>query len=75
MFELKDATRAGALLTATKVYRDGTVERFEGVFLNRTERTSPTDSGTTTFGLGVVLDTPLEINGNTFDKLFFPLKN
>ena len=73
-FELRDATLAGALLTATKVYRDGSVERLEGVFMNRTERASATDPGVTTFGLGVVLVTPLEVPGMTVDKLFYQLK-
>src|SRR5688572_31638198 len=38
----------GALLSASKVYQDGTAEAFEGVFLKRTDRTSPTDAGVTT---------------------------
>jgi hypothetical protein len=73
-FELEHATIAGALLTATKVYADGRVEPFEGTFMNRTERSSPTDTGVTTFGLGVVLATPFEAAGNTFDKVFYRLR-
>jgi hypothetical protein len=73
-FELRNATIAGALLTATKVYRDGAAERFEGVFMHRTERASPTDGGITTFGLGVVLASPLEVPGMTLDKLFYQLE-
>lgn len=72
-FELKNATIEGALLTATKVCRNGTVERLEAVFMNRTDRVSPTDTGTTMFGLGVVLAPPREVAGNTFEKLFYPL--
>ena len=72
-FELKNASIAGSLLTATKVYRDGEVERFEAVFMNRTERTTPTDTGVTTFGLGVLLATPIEVDGMTLDKLFYQL--
>jgi len=34
-------------------------------------RNSPTDAGVTTFGLGVVLHTPLELNGVTYEKLFY----
>lgn len=74
MFVLANGRIAGAVLTATKVYRDGATERFEGVFMTRTERNSPTDPGITTFGLGVVLTTPREFGGNTYDKLFFQLR-
>ena len=73
-FKLQNARIEGALLTASKVYQDGTTEAFEGVFLNRTVHDSPTDAGVTTFGLGVVLRTPVEVNGNTYDKLFYELK-
>ena len=44
---------------------------FEGAFLTRTDRDSPSDSGIVTYGLGVLLDTPVEFEGNTFDKLFY----
>lgn len=73
-FTLENAKVEGALLTATKVYSDGAREKFEGVFLNRTDRNSQTDPGVTIFGLGVVLTTPFEANGNTYDKLFYRLK-
>ncbi|MGH7451845.1 MAG: hypothetical protein ACRENG_10895 [bacterium] len=73
-FTLQDAKIEGALLTAAKVYSDGTVEKFEGVFINRTEFNSPTDSGVSTFGLGVV-GKPMEIvNGLKQDKFFFEMK-
>ncbi len=73
-FVLENGTIEGAVLTATKVYRDGATERFEGVFMTRTERTSPIDPGTTTFGLGVVLATPREFAGITYEKLFYQLQ-
>ena len=73
-FTLENAKIDGALLTATKVYSDGAREKFEGSFLNRTDRNSPTDPGVTIFGLGVVLTTPFEVNGLTYDKLFYHLK-
>lgn len=73
-FTLENARIDGALLTATKVYSDGAQEKFEGSFLNRTDRNSPTDPGVTIFGLGVVLTTPFEVNGLTYDKLFYQLK-
>ena len=72
-FVLENAKIEGAVLTATKVYREGARERFEGVFMTRTERNSPTDPGTTTTGLGVVLGTPRYFEGNTYDKLFYQL--
>ena len=73
-FTLENAKIDGALLTATKVYSDGAKEKFEGSFLNRTDRNSPTDPGVTIFGLGVVLTTPFEVDGLTYDKLFYHLK-
>jgi hypothetical protein len=72
-FELKNASIAGSLLTATKVYRDGDAEWFEGVFMNRTERATPTDPGITRFGLGVLLATPIDVDGMTLDKVFYQL--
>ena len=71
VFKLENAKIEGALLTASKVYKDGTTEKFEGVFLKRTDRNSPTDVGTTMFGLGVMLNAPVELNGNTYDKIFY----
>lgn len=72
-FRLGSARIAGALLTATKVYEDGATEKFEGVFINRTEFNSPTDNGVSAFGLGVV-GNPVEFAGITFDKLFYQKK-
>ena len=73
-FELRDAKIEGGLLRATKAYRNGALERFEGVFLRRTVRDDPNDPGITTLGLGVVLTTPVEFAGNTYDKLFYQLQ-
>jgi len=73
-FELKNAKIAGAVLTGTKVYSDGTIERFEGAFLTRTERDSPTDPGIVRYGLGVVLATPVEHGGITYEQLFYLLR-
>lgn len=73
-FTLESGKIAGAVLTATKVYRDGATERFEGVFMTRTERNAPADPGITTVGLGVLLATPREFGGNTYDKLFYQLQ-
>jgi hypothetical protein len=73
-FRFENARIEAALMTATKIYHDGTAERFEGVFMTRSVRNSPTDSGVTTFGLGVVLRTPVELNGTTYEKLFYQRK-
>ncbi len=73
-FNLENVRIEGALITASKVYQDGTAEAFEGVFLKRTDRNSPTDAGVTTFGLGVILRTPVEHGGLTHEKLFYQLK-
>jgi hypothetical protein len=73
-FTLKNGKVQGALLTATKVYANGSTEKLEGVFLNRTRFESPTDKGNTAFGLGVVGRT-IEISGNTYDKLFYELRS
>ena len=72
-FRLEGANITGAMLTATKVYEDGATEKFEGVFINRTDFNSPTDSGVSAFGLGVI-GNPVEFAGVTFDKLFYQLK-
>lgn len=53
-FTLQRARIRGAMLTATKVYEDGTTEILEGVFMNLTSFASPSDTGHSEFGLGVV---------------------
>ena len=73
-FKLENVNIEGALLTASKVYQDGTTDKFEGVFINRTERNSPTAAAVTTFGLGVILNTPFEIDGVTYQRMFYQLK-
>jgi hypothetical protein len=73
-FTLENARIEGALLTASKVYQNGATEKFEGVFLSRTDRNSPTDPGVTILGLGVIPRTPIETHGLTYDKLFYHLK-
>jgi hypothetical protein len=72
-FSLEGAKIVGAMLTGTKVYDDGASAKVEGVFINRTEFNSPTDTGVSAFGLGVVSN-PVEFAGVTFDKLFYQLK-
>lgn len=73
-FTLRDGRIEGALITATKTYANGTSERLEGVFIDRTTFESPTDKGSTRFGLGVI-GKPVEVSGLTLDKLFFDLKS
>lgn len=72
-FMLRNARIEGALLTAEKVYADGAAEKFEGVFIERTVLTSPTDGGVSSFGLAVV-GRQMVIGGITTDKLFYQLK-
>ena len=60
----------GALLTATQIYGDGTRDRFEGAFMNRTSKDSPTDTGTTQFGIGVMGRT-VQLAGMTINKFFY----
>ncbi len=73
-FTLENARIEGAVLTASKVYQDGATEKFEGVFLSRTDRNSPTDPGVTMSGLGVIPTTSIEAHGLTYEKLFYTLK-
>ena len=73
-FTLSGARVAGALLTGTKTYADGSTERLEGVFINRTERDSPSDAGTTEFGLGVLFDPPKTAEGLNLQRLFYRSK-
>jgi len=73
-FTVKNGKIEGALLTATKVYAGGRTEKLEGVFLNRTSFESPTDKGSTMFGLGTV-GRPIDVSGLTLDRLFYELKS
>jgi len=72
-FTLRNGRLSGALLTATKVYGDGSSEPLEGVFINKTVFESPTDKGTTAFGLGVV-GRQFQMDGMTIDRLFYEVK-
>ena len=72
-FTLRHAKLAGALLTGTKVYPDGATEPFEGLFIIRTERHSPTDAGTTSYGLGVYFDPPKTGESFTLSRLFYEM--
>jgi hypothetical protein len=69
-FQLVDGRIDGALLSATQVYGDGSRQRLEGVFMNRTSTDSPTDKGVTVFGLGVTGKT-VTMNGLTMNKFFY----
>ena len=51
------------MLTGTKVYEDGGGEKFEGVFIKRTDFDNPTDKGVSAFGLKVVSN-PVEFAGH-----------
>ena len=72
-FTLRNGRITGALITATKVYGNGSSEPFEGVFINKTVFESPTDKGVTAFGLGVV-GKQFQVGGVNVDKLFYQLK-
>ena len=72
-FTLRNGQITGALITATKVYANGSAEPFEGVFINKTVFESPTDKGVTAFGLGVV-GKQFQVGGVNVDKLFYQLK-
>ncbi|MDP9204843.1 MAG: hypothetical protein M3P12_05195 [Gemmatimonadota bacterium] len=72
-FTLRNGKIDGALLTATKVYADGTQNRFEGVFMNRTSFDSPSDKGLTLFGLGVIGPQTV-VAGLTIDRFFYELR-
>jgi hypothetical protein len=72
-FTLSDGRMAGALITARKIYSDGSHEPFEGVFINKTVFESPADPGVTAFGLGVV-GMSFQVREVENDKLFYQLK-
>ncbi len=72
-FTLTNGKIEGALLTATEVYADGSRDRLEGLFMNRTAFDSPNDRGVTVFGLGVI-GKHVAVGGLTFDKLFYESK-
>jgi len=70
-FTLENGRIEAGLLTASGIYQNGNREKFEGVFVTRTDKESPTDAGTITTGLGVHFSVPVEVNGLTFDRLFY----
>jgi len=72
-FTLKDGRMTGALITARKIYSDGSHEPLEGVFINKTVFESPSDPGVTAFGLGVV-GMSFQVRAVENDKLFYQLK-
>jgi hypothetical protein len=70
-FVLKNGKIEGPLLTADKVFEDGSADRFEGVFINRTTLNSPDAGGVSAFGIGT-LSRPVETNdGASRNKLFY----
>jgi len=73
-FALRGARVSGAVLAGTKVYEDGSAERFEGVFLKLSVRSAPADKGTTLFGFGAVFDRPKDAGGYEMSKLFYALR-
>ena len=72
-FTLRNARIDGALFTGAKVYANGSQEPFEGVFINRTSRDNPDDTGTTEFGLGVI-GKPIRFSGFTTNRFFYRLR-
>ncbi len=72
-FRLRDGQISGALITAKKVYADGSSEPLEGVFITKTVFESPTDKGVTTFGLGVI-GKGVQVGALNVDRIFYQLK-
>ena len=72
-FRLGDGLIRGALITAKRVYADGSSEPLEGVFINKTAFESPTDKGVTAFGLGVI-GKGFQVGGLNIDRIFYQLK-
>ena len=70
-FVLKSAKIDHALLTATKVYNEGATEKFEGVFIKRTELNSPTDKGDTSYGIAALIPARNNEELSKRDKLFY----
>lgn len=77
-FRLENVKVEGALITAAKIYEDGTTEKFEGVFINRLirEGSSPEQAKYTeiAFGLGVVGIDVKVFDEITLDRLFYSFK-
>jgi hypothetical protein len=73
-FRLDNPKIENAVLTGRKVYANGATEPFEAVFLTRTEQRTRNGPVATSLGLGVLLSTPFEFGGVTYDRLFYQLK-
>jgi hypothetical protein len=63
---LRDIRVAGARLTATRVYPDGTTGEFEATFVNRVL------NGESSFGI-MVENANVELDGVTFSRVFYRL--
>ena len=72
-FRFRNGQIRGALITAKKIYADGSSEPLEGVFINKTAFESPTDKGVTAFGLGVI-GKGFQVGGLNVDRIFYQLK-
>lgn len=55
-YVLKNAMIDEGILTGTKSYANGHGERFKAIFLKRQDRTSASDSFTTSYGVGYLED-------------------
>ena len=68
-FTLRDARINGAVLAATKVFDNGTSEKFEAVFVNRTVSAGQNPNSISThdmsYGLGFI-----QTNGNWTNRVF-----
>jgi len=68
-FTLKDARVDGAVLTGTKVFDNGTSEKFEAVFVNRTvsagQNPNSISTHDTSYGLGFI-----QTNGTWTNRVF-----
>ena len=77
-FTLRDGWVRGALLTGTRVYRDGTTAPLEAVFIRRTRRSGVSPDRITEnsseVGLGV-LTRGLRHGGSQIDRVFFEQAN
>lgn len=77
-FIFKNAKIEGALLTATKVYDDGSTKAFEGVFIEQTniEGVSPQqiERQSKTFGLAAAAVQVKTASGVNLDRLFYHRK-
>ena len=68
-FTLRDARVDGAVLTATKVFENGTSEKFEAVFVNRTvsagQNPNSISTHDTSYGIGFI-----QTNGSWTNRVF-----